>query len=178
MAGAKKLEILPENVPTKGVGKKCIRLVPHEKVKAGEEMAKAVIGLAVFALALSACGGGASSTLNQCTSVAPPQLVYPASGATGVPSNFNLWVSYPQNPSITFGPPVLTPPSTSFSGSVTGGPWSTPPVGATPPPLNTLPGNPQWVSSIASLNSATTYSISVTNTACNQKYTLGSFTTQ
>src|SRR5689334_18725860 len=92
--------------------------------------AGAFAAVAVF----SGCAGGsvANSTLNAaCTSLAPPQLVYPAPNATGAPATFDLYVSYPQNPSSAFGPPVLTP--SSFAGSVTGTPWSAPSPGPTPP---------------------------------------------
>lgn len=131
----------------------------------------------VAILALSACGGGgASSTLNAaCTSVAPPQLVYPAPGATGIFTRFDLYVSYPQNPSVAFASPLLTPAS---GAPVTGGPWTAPSPGPTPPGSVNPTMGPEWVSSIQGLSNATTYSINVTNTACNQKFTLGSFTTQ
>jgi hypothetical protein len=122
------------------------------------------IGVLVCVGGLSGCGGGSAtnSTLTTaCTSVAPPQLVYPAQGGSGIPASFNLSVGYSQNPGIAFGAPVLTP---SSGASITGGPW--------------IAAGSQWTSSISGLSASTTYSVNVTNIACNQKYTLGSFTTQ
>jgi hypothetical protein len=143
-------------------------------------MNRAPLAIATLAsiLTLSACGGGSatSSTLTTaCTSVAPPQLVYPAPGATGIFSQFDLYVSYPQIPSVAFGPPTLTSASAA---TITGGPWSQPSPQPTPPGSANPTMGSEWVSAIQNLSAATTYSVNVTNTACNQKYTLGSFTTQ
>lgn len=136
------------------------------------------LGALALASVLAACGGGsvANSTLNTaCSSVAPPQLVYPAPNATGASATFDLYVSYPQNPGSAFGPPLLTPNS---GGSVTGTPWGAPSPGPTPPGSATPTMGPEWVSRIQNLLNATAYSVKVTNTTCNQTFTLGSFTTQ
>jgi hypothetical protein len=121
-----------------------------------------VIGLA--ALCLAGCGGGAvGSTLSACTSVSPPTLVYPAQNATGVPDgNFQLIVSYGSNPGSAFNVPSL---NVSGAGSVNGGAW-------------TAGSSGQWTSAIPALSAATTYKVTVTNSACAQTYTLGTFTTQ
>lgn len=118
----------------------------------------------LVALLLAGCGGGAvGSTLQGCTSVSPPVLVYPAQNATGVPNGgFQLIVSYASNPGGAFGVPSL---SVSGAGSTNGGPWSAGSSG-------------QWTSAIPPLAAATAYTITVTNTACVKTYTLGSFTTQ
>lgn len=144
-------------------------------------MKTATVALGALGLVsvLAACGGGsvANSTLNAaCSSVAPPQLVYPAPNAIGAPATFDLYVSYPQNPSGSFAPPVLTP--NSLAGSVTGTPWSAPSPGPTPPGSANPTMGPEWVSHIQGLSNATSYSVKLTNTTCNQTFTLGSFTTQ
>lgn len=120
--------------------------------------------LGLVGLLLAGCGGGAvGSTLQACTSVSPPTLVYPAQNATGVPDgNFQLIVSYASNPEASFNVPTL---NVTGAGSVNGGAWTAGSAG-------------QWTSAIAALSSATTYKVTVTNSACAQTYTLGSFTTQ
>jgi hypothetical protein len=116
------------------------------------------------ALLVAGCGGGAvGSTLQACTSVTPPALVYPAQNATGVPDgNFQLIVSYGSNPGGAFNVPSLT---VNGAGAVNGGAWTAGSAG-------------QWTSLIPALSAATTYKVTVTNSACGQTYTLGSFTTQ
>lgn len=132
-------------------------------------------------LLVSACGGGgASSTLNsqigQCTTVAPPQLVYPAPGATGIPAvHPDLYVSYGENPGVAFNPPVLSPAS---GASITGAPWSVPSPGPQPPGSATPTMGPEWISAFPTLSSATTYAVKVTHTLCGITYNIGSFTTQ
>lgn len=99
----------------------------------------------------------------KCTSVAPPRLAYPVPGAAGIPDgNFDLAVTYSQNPAVAFGSPVLQPQT---GGSVTGGAW-------------TAGGASQWKSAVPALAPATAYTVTVTNTACAHTYTLGTFTTQ
>lgn len=138
--------------------------------------AAAIVGFAL-AVMISACGGSGPPPNTACTSVAPPQLVYPAPGATAIPASlFDLYVSYPNNPSVAFDPPMLTP--ANFNGNVTGGPWTMPSPGPTPPGSANPTMGPEWVSAIPPLSAATTYAVNVTNSACHQTYTLGSFTTQ
>lgn len=97
-----------------------------------------------------------------CSSVAPPALVSPANGATGVPDgNFSLTVSYAVNPSNAFGVPHLT---ASGQSAVDGAQWTA--------------SGADWASAIPALAARATYTVQVTNTLCNQTYTLGSFTTQ
>lgn len=141
------------------------------------------VGSALAALGLvsvlAACGGGSAATgpapsptpVTPCLSVVPPQLVYPAPNATGAPTTFDLYVSYQENPSGAFGPPVLTP------GSVSGSPWSAPSPGPTPPGSANPTEGPDWVSHIQNLSHATTYTVKVTNGQCQETFTLGSFTT-
>jgi hypothetical protein len=120
--------------------------------------------LAAIFFAVNSCSsqsGGTASTA--CTSVAPPHLVYPSSGAIGVPDgNFTLSVSYSQNPGAAFGPPVLT---ADTAPSVTGGAWAAGSAG-------------RWNSNIGALAAKTRYSVNVTNAACNQTYSIGYFATQ
>lgn len=137
---------------------------------------------AVFCAIVAACGGTPASPGNSqsaqgagaspsgappagmCTSVAPPKLAYPASGASGVPDgNFQLVVSYSNNPGQAFTPPAL---SAAGASSVTGSAWSAGSSGS------------QWVSNIPALAAATAYTVRVTNSSCNQTYTLGTFTTK
>ena len=154
-------------------------------------MGRSAIVLTAIVLGLSACGGGGQNALNTagnttsaangpsapstpgtpnatstpniaCLSVESPRLVYPASGATGIPTNLNLAVTYPENPGRAFGLPVLI---STTSASVTGGSW-------------TAAANFQWISAVANLASATTYSVEVTNTVCGQHFKIGSFTTK
>lgn len=97
-----------------------------------------------------------------CSSVAPPVLVSPANGATGVPDgNFSLTVSYAVNPSNAFGVPHLT---ASGQPAVDGSQW-------------TASGS-DWASAIPPLAAGATYTVQVTDVVCNQTYRLGSFTTQ
>jgi hypothetical protein len=104
-----------------------------------------------------------SLPIGYCTSVAPPALVYPASGATGIADgNFELSVSYPGNPDSAFTAPTLTAGSAS---TVTGGAW-------------TAGSSGQWDSAIPALSANTTYTITVTNYLCSQTFALGSFTTK
>jgi hypothetical protein len=135
---------------------------------------------AVFCAIVAACGGGPAASggaqsaqgtgsspswppVGMCTSVAPPKLTYPASGAAGVPDgNFQLAVSYSNNPGQAFTAPTLSAASGS---SVTGSAWSAGSSGS-------------WVSIIPALAAATTYTVRITNSACNQTYTLGTFTTK
>jgi hypothetical protein len=135
---------------------------------------------AVFCAIVATCGGspagagGSQSTqgrgtpssappVGMCTSLAPPKMTYPSSGATGVPDgNFQLTVSYSTSPANAFTPPALTSGS---AGAVEGGAWTQGSAGS-------------WTSQIPALAPAATYSVSVTNSACNQTYTLGTFTTK
>lgn len=136
----------------------------------------ATIGAAL----LAACGGGTPTSMNQlgCTSLAPPALLYPAPNSTGQPDgNLDVWVGYPGNPSPGFSGPLL---SASGQATVNGPAWLPPSPGPTNPPgMAPLPnGDSQFISGITSLASATTYTVSVTNAACNQSIPIGSFTTQ
>jgi hypothetical protein len=89
--------------------------------------------------------------------------VYPANNATGIPDgNFQLAVTYSENPGVAFTTPVLT---ASGATSVTGGPW-------------TAGNSSQWTSAIPALAAHTAYAITVTNPQCSQTFTLGTFTTQ
>jgi hypothetical protein len=134
------------------------------------------------ALLLAACGGNGGGSLiapqvnsspsgsatptttpiAYCTSVAPPTLAYPANNATGIPDgNFQLAVTYSENPGNAFTTPSLTSGSTS----VAGGAW-------------TAGSASQWTSAIPTLAAHTAYTITVTNPQCSQTFTLGTFTTQ
>ncbi|HEV3153339.1 MAG TPA: hypothetical protein VGZ02_06030 [Candidatus Baltobacteraceae bacterium] len=134
--------------------------------------------LSLAAAGLAACGGATGVLKGACASVAPPALLYPASSTTGVPDgNLDIWVGYPENPSTAFSAPALTSPGIA---SVNGTAWLPPSPGPTNPPgLLTLPANDQyWTSGILALAPSTTYTVTVTNTLCNQTFSLGSFTTQ
>jgi hypothetical protein len=132
-----------------------------------------VLVFLVFSAIVATCGGpqnpgpspapSTAPAVGMCTSVAPPKLAYPASGATGIPDgNFQLTVSYSTSPANAFTPPALTPASGS---AVNGGAWAQGSAGS-------------WTSQIPALAAGTRYSATVTNSACNQTYTLGTFTTK
>lgn len=134
--------------------------------------------LSVAAISVTACGGATSALKAACTSVAPPALLYPATSSTGVPDgNIDIWVGYIQNPAIVFSSPTLIAPGIA---SVTGTSWLPPSPGPTNPPgLLPLPtGDTYWTSGILALAPSTMYTVNVTNTPCNQTFSLGSFTTQ
>ncbi|HZZ66089.1 MAG TPA: hypothetical protein VFE17_11355 [Candidatus Baltobacteraceae bacterium] len=147
-----------------------------------------VLGGLLLLAAAAACGGGSQSPTSNpsptadpsptgCTSIAPPALLYPAPSSTGQPDgNLDVWVGYPTNPSPEFSGPTL---SANGQPTVTGPAWAPPSPGPTNPPgIAPLPsGDSPWISGIAALAPSTTYSVQVTNTTCNQTYTLGSFTT-
>lgn len=128
---------------------------------------------------LSACAGN-SNTVGPvtCTSIAPPVLLYPAPGATGVPvvANLQLYFGYPSNPGPTFAVPSLT--ASNGNPTITGTPYGTPSPGPVPPGSLPPPANDQmFVSTISGYVAGTTYTVNVTNAACNAMYSLGSFST-
>ena len=137
--------------------------------------------LLLFAFALAACGGGSTAapaqSVGQCAGVAPPHLLYPQSGATGIAqSQLQLYFGYPSTPAVAFAPPVLRPNGTgaAITGSAyaLSAPGSLPSGAATPAPSEQV-----FVSAIASYAAGTTYSVTINSVACAQQYTLGSFST-
>ncbi|MBV9271346.1 MAG: hypothetical protein JO165_09635 [Candidatus Eremiobacteraeota bacterium] len=127
-----------------------------------------------------ACSNDTSPLANPpntgCASVAPPMLLYPQNGATGIPTaHLTLYFA---NVAPAFAPPVLTP--SGGSGALTGTPYSSPSPAPTPPGMATPPPGASVV--ISQFNpavaSATTYTVTVTNSICSQTFTEGTFTTQ
>ena len=142
---------------------------------------------AIAAAALAACQGGDTNralpaptpspapTVCPVLVIAPPPLLYPANGATGIPDgNFNIVTGYaygttlnvipPGGPAISTGPsgPAPSPlPSSTF----TPGPFATPVAYAVP-----------------ALRAATTYTVqgavNLPSPCIAPVYTLGTFTTQ
>ena len=137
------------------------------------------IALVLVATVLAACSGNSNlAPPGSCTSVAPPVLLYPAPGATGVPvvANLQLYFGYPSNPGPTFAVPSLT--ANNGNPTITGSPYALPSPGPTPPGSLPPPANTQsFVSTISGYAAGTTYTVNVTNTACNATYALGSFST-
>ena len=147
----------------------------------GGYMRQRVFVLAVLAALLAACGGGSgtrTSPLAGCTSVAPPTLLYPAAGATGIAAtNLQLYFGYGQSPSVAWSAPILAA-SGSTSPTLTGGAY-TPSNGPLPPSSTPLPpGDQLFVSGVSSAAAATTYLVTVTNTLCQHTFAVGTFTTQ
>jgi hypothetical protein len=131
--------------------------------------------------ALAACssppfGGGPPPPPKYCAGLAPPLLVYPAPNATGVPDgNFQVYVSYPENPSVDFSGPFVT---SSAGAIVDGGNWASPTPGPTPGVVNPN-GDEFFAASMPSLAPATEYTLSVSDDLCSNGYfKLGTFTTQ
>ncbi len=139
---------------------------------------KALIATILAASAIAACSKSDVRPNGACTAVAPPALLYPAPSSTGQPDgDLDIWVGYPANPS-----PVFSGPSLSASGAptVTGPAWLPPSPGPTTPPgMAPLPnGDSPFISGIPALAPGISYTVSVTNTICNQTSTIGSFTTK
>jgi hypothetical protein len=130
----------------------------------------------IAVIALAACAGSSSSAgrIAQCLAILGLPMIYPQSGATGVPDgNFDLYFGFPGNPTQAWGPPVLTAPNapTVSGGAIAPAPGQ-PPNSATPPP-----GDQAFVSHIPPLAASTTYSVSLPGGACGPAE-LGNFTTQ
>ena len=145
-----------------------------------ERMKGLPLALALGCIAVSACGGGGSTMTGGCTSLAPPVMLYPAPSATGVPDgNLDIWVGYATNPSIAWSVPSLST-GPGVPPVIAGTPWTPPSPGPTNPPgLLPLPdGDSYWTSGIGALPAATAFTVNVTNLACAQSFSLGSFTTK
>lgn len=139
-----------------------------------------VLSAALIACVLTACAGSnavPTNTNSQCTGVAPPALLYPAPGATGIAAgNLTLYLGYPINPLPGFSVPTIVP--SNGGASITGNVYTSPSPGPTPTGSLPLPsGDQEFVSSFAASSPGTTYAVNVTNAACNQTYNLGSFST-
>ena len=143
---------------------------------------RSALAVAMAACAVSACGGSGPSNAGVpsglCATVAPPKLLYPAPGQTAIPdSGLDVYFGYPVDPSTAWSVPSLTP--AGGGQTLTGEPYTLPSPGPTNPPgLLPLPaGDTYYVSHFTTLATSTTYGVSVTNTLCNQSFSLGSFTT-
>ncbi len=128
---------------------------------------------------LAGCGSGMPGSAGQvstyCTAVAPPVLLYPAPGASGITwVNLQLYFGYPYNPNAFFAPAVLTPTS---GPALSAGPYASPSPGPYPPGMATVPNGDQvFVADVAPHVSGTTYTVSVKGNTCGT-FTLGSFGT-
>lgn len=144
--------------------------------------------LAIPALALAACSGAGASTSpgpvpcplaagSALAIPAPPDLLYPMPGASGVPDGvFTMVAGYG-----TLAPPPAQLVPVSGGTTVTGGAWGPPPSpipspAATPrSSTETLYGAP-----VPALAAHTAYDVQVTfgTPPCQSTETAGSFTTQ
>lgn len=138
--------------------------------------------LACFAL-LTGCNGAASLIRSAitCPSAPPPQVLYPMSGATGVPDGaFTMVVAYPLNPSTLWNPPQFV--AAGGSSSISGGSY-----GAAPNPLPSPIATPgslgdqKFGVAVPPLQSGTKYSIAFKESGfanCSASSQAGSFTTK
>lgn len=140
--------------------------------------------LVILSLAAVGCAGSSStsstapgpSTNPACASLAPPQMLYPVPGSTGVAPD-GIYVEYG---SLTTLQTAWSVPYLAAGNSVlSGGPWLAPSPGPTNPPGATpAPGEVYGVSSVSNLAAATTYTVTVTNVPCGGSFPLGTFTTK
>ncbi len=132
--------------------------------------------LAVAAIAGAGCTRrGAVPVIPDCTTLVPPSLLYPAPGATTVPTaSLQLYFGYANNPSPAFSPPVLTP---SVAGSsLVGDAYASPSPGPTPAGSLPVPsGDQSYVSNITNAAAGMTYTVTLTS-ECGT-LSLGSFST-
>ncbi len=139
----------------------------------------------MLAALVAACGGGAaapSPTPTICPEFpvpAPPTLIYPISGATGVPDgNFTLVIA--SFNSATPPPAVLVPASGGTS--VTSGPPGPAPSPIPTPAATPQPGQTTYGLAIGALAPGTTYNVTFTFgpivPGCTGPETSGQFTTQ
>ncbi len=137
-------------------------------------MVRAVALVALLAVAACAGTNPSAGRVAQCLAILALPMIYPQSGATGVPDgNFDLYFGFPGNPTPALGAPVLTATNApTVSGSPIAPAPGPPPNSATPPP-----GNQMFVSHIPSLMPSTTYSVSLPGGGC-AGAGLGTFTTQ
>ena len=130
----------------------------------------AALSLAVFAslIAVAACGAGSKAPACPQSFPIPPQMVIPAPGATAVPVNTGMEVSY-SGDIAAWSAPTLVP---SKGGSV---------VIGSPFALVPTPGPIVYSSNLPALQSGTTYSVQLRTPpsgSCQALAQLGSFTTQ
>ena len=110
-----------------------------------------------------------------CTTLAPPTMLYPVPSSTAVQTD-GIYVGYESLSTLlsAWTPPTLT---ANGSATITGGPWLAPSPSPTNPPGNPLPsGDVYGVSSVSGLTSGAAYTVNVTNIACNNSFSLGTFT--
>lgn len=129
-----------------------------------ESRIAAVAGAVALSAVLSSCGGSAAIVGASCLDVAPPMLVSPSSGASGVPLRLAVIVSYSENPSRAWTNVAFIP--SNGSQAFFGGPYTVAAQGG------------QYSVASPALVPLTQYRLTVTSQACSHAQVIGSFTTQ
>lgn len=165
----------------------CLHFLRHayamrlKKKKEGCEMRRHLGFISILGIMLTAgCGGGAAPQHFPCPAgipgsnivPAPPDLVYPAPGSSGIPDgNFTAVVAYGVQP----------PGKLEISGAavVYAGAWTSPPSPLPSPSASAPPSDAFFGAPVPQLSAKTLYTVLYQVPGpCNSPQQLGTFTTQ